>query len=154
MNSGMYISAEKREELEKELEELKGPKRNGILEALAFAKSLGDLSENAEYHNARDEQARLEERILKIEEILKSSTLVSHQKKSTVEVGSTVSVQKQSDKDSKTFYIVGSEEADMAKGKISNNSPLGEALLGKKKGDVVSFETPNGTIEYTIVSVE
>lgn len=154
MNSGHYISEDKYAELEKELVELKGPKRKQVLESLAFAKSLGDLSENAEYHNARDEQARLEDRIIKIEEILKSSKIVSHHKGAVVEVGSTVVVKKGKEKETKTFVIVGSEEADMPKGKISNNSPLGEALLGKKKGDVATFATPKGTIEYTIVSVE
>ncbi len=154
MNSGQYISEDKYAELEKELVELKGPKRKQVLESLAFAKSLGDLSENAEYHNARDEQARLEDRIIKIEEILKSSEIVSHHKGNIIEVGSTVVVKKAKEKETKTFVIVGSEEADMPKGKISNNSPLGEALIGKKKGDVATFTTPKGTIEYTIVSVE
>ena len=154
MNSGHYISEDKYAELEKELAELKGPRRKQILESLAFAKSLGDLSENAEYHNARDEQARLEDRIIKIEEILKSSKIVSHNKGTVVEVGSTVVVKKGKEKETKTFVIVGSEEADMLRGKISNNSPLGEALLGKKKGDIATFATPKGTIEYTIVSVE
>lgn len=154
MNSGHYISEDKYAELEKELVELKGPKRKQVLESLAFAKSLGDLSENAEYHNARDEQGRLEDRIIKIEEILKSAKIVSHHKGGIIEVGSTVVVKKGKEKETKTFVIVGSEESDMPKGKISNNSPLGEALMGKKKGDVTTFATPKGTIEYTIVSVE
>lgn len=154
MTSANYISTAKYKELGGELAELKGPKRKQVLESLAFAKSLGDLSENAEYHNARDEQARLEDRIIKIEEILKSSQIVDHHKGAVVEVGSTVIVQKKGDKTKKTYIIVGSEESDMVQGKISNNSPLGEALMGKKKGDVAPFITPKGAIEYSIVSVE
>src|SRR3989338_2791212 len=152
-----YITEEKRKELKVELEELKGPKRKEILAALKYAKSLGDLSENAEYHQTREDQGKLEERIAKIEQILQSSQNFSRHRGDVVEVGSKVVVQKvpmlKSVGEDITYTIVGSEEADMAKGKISNRSPFGEALFGKKKGDNISFKTPNGVVNYKVVSV-
>lgn len=149
-----YITKEKRKELEAELRDLKGPKRREILASLEYAKSLGDLSENAEYHQTREDQGKLEERIAKIEQILQSSQTVSASRGDTVEIGSTVTVQKEDNKDKKVYTIVGSEEADMLAGKISNKSPFGEALFGKKKGDNVSFKTPtNGVVNYKIINV-
>lgn len=150
---GDYITEEKKKELEIELAELKGPKRKEIIEALEFAKSLGDLSENAEYHQAREEQAKLEERISKIEHILQSSTIVTGARGDAAEIGSTVVVQKEGSKETKTFIIVGSEEADSSLGKISNHSPFGEALFGKKKNDKVSIKTPAGVVDYKILEV-
>lgn len=152
-----YITKEKREELEKELIDLKGQKRREIIAALEYAKSLGDLSENAEYHQAREDQAKLEERISKIEEILKSSQTISHDGGDTVTVGSTVTVDKLDKNGSaveqRVYMIVGSEEADMQNGKISNKSPFGVALYGKKKGETISFQTPNGVVNYKIIKV-
>lgn len=154
MNKGAdYITKEKRKELEIELEDLKGPKRQEILAALEYAKSLGDLSENAEYHQTREDQGKLEERIAHVEQILQSSQTIDGGGGDTVEVGSTVVVQKEASNEKKTYTIVGSEEADMVKGKISNKSPFGEALFGKKKGASVSFKTPNGKVNYKIISV-
>lgn len=154
---GDYITEEKRKALELELKDLKGPKRKEILEALEYAKSLGDLSENAEYHQTREDQGKLEERIHKIEQILQSSQVVSRGGGDVVEVGSNVVVQKLGKKgeksEEKTYQIVGSEEADMSQGKISNQSPFGEAIFGKKKGDSVSFQTPNGVVNYKIIKV-
>lgn len=148
-----YITEEKRQALEVELSDLKGPKRKEILEALEYAKSLGDLSENAEYHQTREDQGKLEERIAKIEEILRSSKVVSHTSGDSVEIGSKVVVKKETDKEAKTYQVVGAEEADMAEGKISNKSPFGEALFGRKAGESITFKTPGGVVHYTIVSV-
>jgi transcription elongation factor GreA len=148
-----YITEEKRKSLEAELKDLKGSKRREILAALEYAKSLGDLSENAEYHQAREDQGKLEERIAKIEQILQTSETVKGGGGDTVEVGSKVVVQKEGSKDEQTYVIVGSEEADMANGKISNRSPFGEALFGKKKGANISFKTPKGTVNYKIIKV-
>jgi transcription elongation factor GreA len=149
-----YITAEKKVALQAELAELTTSKRREVLDALEFAKSLGDLSENAEYHQAREEQAKLEDRIKKVENILKTSIVVNSHHSTKVEVGSTVVVKKEDDKEKKKYQIVGSEEASMAEGKISNRSPLGEALFGKKKGDEVTFQTPKGVIHYTILDIE
>ncbi len=153
-NTQQYITVEKREELENELVALKGPKRKQILESLEFAKSLGDLSENAEYHQAREEQAKLEERIGTIEEVLRNSEVVKAHSSTQVEVGTTVIVQKEGTKEQKKYQIVGSEEADMQNGKISHQSPLGVALFSKKKGDTVSFNSPKGAVQYKIIDIE
>lgn len=157
IQDGDYITEEKRKEFERELKDLKGPKRKEILENLAYAKSLGDLSENAEYHQTREDQGKLEERISKIEQILQSSSVVSGGGGDVVNIGSKVVAQKEGEKgekqEEKTYIIVGSEEADMQGGKISNRSPFGEAMFGKKKGDRVSFKTPKGTVNYKIISV-
>lgn len=150
---GNYITGEKKEAFELELKELKGPKRKEILDALAYAKSLGDLSENAEYHHAREEQAKLEERIGRIERILSSAEVVSGGGGDTIEIGSKVSVLKSGEDKKRNYEIVGSEEADMSLGKISNLSPFGRALFGKKKGDDVTFEAPSGKAHYKIIDV-
>ncbi len=149
-----YISEEKKKELERELIEMQTTKRKEILEALEFAKSLGDLSENAEYHQAREEQGKLEERISSVENLLQNSAIIKSHHGTKVEVGTTVVVQKEGQKEKQTFKIVGSEEADFAKGMISNNSPLGMALQGKSKGDTAKFKTPKGIIEYKIINIE
>jgi transcription elongation factor GreA len=154
MTNQEFITKEKQVELEQELHELEAVKRKEVLDALEYAKSLGDLSENAEYHQARDDQARLEDRIKTVKSILQNATVVKQHHSDVVEVGTTVVVKKKDSKEEREFSLVGSEEVDMASGKISHNSPLGEALLGKKKGDVASFETPVGVTEYTIVKVK
>ena len=151
--SDNYITEEKKKKLEEELQDLMGPKRREILDSLEYAKSLGDLSENAEYHQAREDQGKLEERIKKIEQILQSSRVVSGGGGEIIEIGSNVVVQKEDTKEEKKYQIVGSEEADMAQGKISNRSPFGEALFGKKKGEAISFKTPNGVVNYKIINV-
>ncbi|MBI3888625.1 transcription elongation factor GreA [Candidatus Nomurabacteria bacterium] len=148
-----YITEEKRAELLSELKNLEGPKRKEIIDNLEYAKSLGDLSENAEYHQVREDQGKLEERIAKVKQILQSSKTIGKSGGDVVQIGSSVEVQKDGSKETKKYVIVGSEEADMAKGKISNHSPFGIALFGKKKGDSVSFQTPGGVVNYKIVNV-
>jgi transcription elongation factor GreA len=148
-----YLTLEKKQLLEDELKMLKTVRRKEIADALEYAKSLGDLSENAEYHQAREDQANCEDRITHIEQILKNAVIMDDtQKAGVVSVGSTVTVQKKGSKEEKTFALVGSEEADSVSGKISNESPLGQALLGKKKGDKVIVHAPKGDVEYTIVA--
>ena len=154
MDEKQYLSKEKFDELSKELELLKTEKRRDVAEKLEFAKSLGDLSENAEYQEARDEQAKTEDRILNLEAILKFAEIVSHKTSDIVSMGSTVIVQKKGQTNQQTFYIVGSEEVDMSTRKISNKSPLGVVLLSRTKGDVVECGTPNGKVEYTIIDVK
>ncbi len=149
-----YLSKEKFGQLKTELEELKSKKRKEIAEELEFAKSLGDLSENAEYHEAREAQAALEERIAQLESILANAEIVATHHSNIVEVGCVVNVQKVTDKTKRTYTIVGSEETDTAAGKISFKSPLGQALLGKKKGEEFTFKTPAGEMKYAVVSIE
>ncbi len=154
MEEKEYLTKEKFEELQAELAELQTNKRREIAEQLQVAKGMGDLSENAEYHEARDRQAQIEFRISQIENILKSSEIVEHKKSNTVEIGSQVVVLRTPSSEKQTFVIVGSEEADITQNKISNQSPLGQSILGKKKGETFEFKTARGKIEYKIIDVK
>lgn len=146
------ISQEGYDKLQKELDYLSQVKRREIAERIERAKELGDLSENAEYSEAKDAQALNEGRILELSNTLKNVTVVdSSGSKSEVMMGSTVTVK--SDGKEKTYTIVSFNEADPLNGLISNESPLGLAFIGKKKGDEVSVETPRGTINYKIVRI-
>ena len=148
-----YLTLEKKTLLEDELHTLMSVRRKEIADALEYAKSLGDLSENAEYHQAREDQANCEDRITHIEQILKNAVIMDdNHATGVVSVGSTVTVTKKGSKEERTFALVGSEEADTLSGKISNESPLGEALLGRKKGDKVTVHAPKGDVEYMIVA--
>ena len=149
-----YLTKEKLQEFKDELDFLKTTRRKEVAENLEYAKALGDLSENAEYQEARELQASVEERILKLEMVLKSAVILSDRHEDTVGVGSTVVVQKKGEKDNRTYKIVGSEESDMAANKISNLAPLGAALIGKKKNASVSVKTPKGEATYTIIEVK
>ncbi|MES2953404.1 MAG: transcription elongation factor GreA [Patescibacteria group bacterium] len=148
-----YLSQEKYEELTKELAVLKGTKRKEIAEQLEYAKSLGDLSENAEYQEARENQAALEDRISKLELILKHAEITKEHKVGMVSIGSRVTIQKEGEKETQDFLIVGSEEADIAQQKLSNESPLGRSLLNKKKGDSVTVATPRGKVKYSVLEI-
>jgi transcription elongation factor GreA len=149
-----YLTLEKKTLLEDELQQLKSVRRKEIADALEYAKSLGDLSENAEYHQAREDQANCEDRISHIEQILKNAVIMeTGPAVGVVHVGSTVTVLKKGTKEEKTYAIVGSEEADSISGKISNESPLGQSLLGKKKGDKITVHAPKGVMEYSVVAV-
>lgn len=148
-----YITKENKAALEAELKELSGPRRKLIVAQIEFAKSLGDLSENAEYHQARDEQGKLEERISTIEQILNHAEIIEYKTGSTVMIGSTVTIQKEEETNTRTFQIVGSEETDMLSGKISYKSPIGAALMGKSVGDFAIVMTPKGEVSYKIITV-
>ncbi len=148
-----YLTLDKKTELEGELNTLKTIRRKEIADALLYAKSLGDLSENAEYHQAREDQANIEERIVHLEQILKNAVIMDKHHTGVVEVGATIKVTKKGDKEERQFTLVGSEEADSMAGKISNESPLGKALLGKKKGDQATVQTPKGDVVYTIKEI-
>jgi transcription elongation factor GreA len=148
------VSQEKFDEMVKELEHLKTVRRSEIAKNLEYARSLGDLSENAEYQEARELQAATEERIRKLEDLVKRATIMTDgKKKDTVGFGSTVTIKKEGAGDPHEYKIVGSEEADMRERKLSHVSPLGAALMGKKKGETFTFETPNGKQTYTVERV-
>jgi transcription elongation factor GreA len=148
------VSQEKFDEMIKELEYLKVTRRTEIAKNLEYARSLGDLSENAEYQEARDMQAATEERIKKLEDLIKFTTILTDgKKKNEVSFNSKVAITKKGSDEVHEYTIVGSEEADMRVKKISHISPLGAALMGKKKGDVFTFETPAGKQTYTIEKV-
>jgi transcription elongation factor GreA len=150
-----YLSPERLEELKKELEELKTVRRIEVAKRLNRAKDLGDLSENSEYQEARREQDEVERRIFELEQIVKNAKLIDEKAtagKGFVQIGSTLMVERNGA--SSKYKIVGSKEVDPASGLISNESPLGKALLGRKAGDVVKVKTPSGEKAYTIVSIE
>lgn len=147
------LTQEKFDELKEELERLTTVARKEIAESLEYARSLGDLSENAEYQAARELQAATEERIRRLEHVIKSAVIVSDKKKGVVGFGSTVTIKKKGSGESHMYTIVGSEEANMREQKISHLSPLGEAMLNKKKGETFTFSTPSGRQEYTIVEI-
>lgn len=149
-----YITKEKKKELEEELEHLTNTRRGEIAKEIERAKEMGDLSENAEYQQARAEQASLEGRISEIKELLKTAEIVDHKKSDVVEVGSTVTVRKKHSSKETVYHIVGSEETNMETGHISHESPLGKALMGHAPGDTVEFETPNGEVVYHVEAVE
>ena len=147
-----YISSQKLKELKKELEELK-EKRKEISKKIYDAQDRGDISESAEYTEAKEAQAFNEGRIQGIKQIINDAVIVSKKSKcDLVDVGCQVIVKNKDGK--REFTIVGSEEADPAQGKISNESPLGRAFLGKKKGDEVKVQTPRGRAHYKIVQIK
>ncbi len=148
-----YLTQAKYNEFKAELEVLKTEKRTEIAKQLEYAKSLGDLSENAEYHEARNAQALVEDRIIYLEHLLRSATIVSNNNTDSVSVGGVVTLKKD-DGTKKVFTIVGSEESDAAQGKISVKSPIGVAALGKKKGDSFTVSTPGGTMTYKVLDIE
>jgi len=148
------VSQEKFDEMVAELDTLKTVRRTEIAKNLEYARSLGDLSENAEYQEARELQAATEERIRKLEEIVKRAHIVTDgKKKDVVGFGSKVIIKKEGTTESHEYTIVGSEEADMRARKLSHVSPLGAAIMGKKKGEKFTFETPNGKQSYLVEKV-
>ncbi len=147
-----FLTKEKFEELKKELEHLKTVRRKEVAEQLEYARSLGDLSENAEYQEARDMQAAVEERIAHLEQVIKEAKIVSHNKNDdVVGLGTEVCIQKSGDKGNICYTLVGSEEANIHEHKLSYLSPLGEALMGKSKGDEITFDTPAGKQKYKLL---
>ncbi len=150
MKKTYQITLEGKAELESELEELKG-RRGEIAEKIANARDYGDLSENAEYDSAREEQGLVESRVSEIEDILRNVDIIKATKSSTIKVGSTVVLQNGSKVE---YRIVGPVEADPLEGKISNESPIGAALMGKKVGDSVTIQTPKAETTYKVVEVK
>ncbi|MFA5935364.1 MAG: transcription elongation factor GreA [Patescibacteria group bacterium] len=147
-----YLSPEGLEKIKQELVNLKTVRRREVANKIETAKALGDLSENAEYHEAKDEMGFVEGRILEIQEILKNVSLIdSGVTEGVIRVGSKIQVESMGKK--KEFTIVGSNEANPAEGRISNESPLGNAFLGHAKGDKVNVATPAGTQTYLIVDI-
>lgn len=149
-----FLTQEKFDALSAELDTLVTVTRKEIAESLEYARSLGDLSENAEYQAARELQAATEERIRRLEGLVKSAVIVSEKKKGVVGFGSTVTIAKKGEKETHSYTIVGSEEADMRERKISHLSPLGQAMMGKKKSEVFVLKMPTGERqEYTLIDI-
>lgn len=154
MKKAYQLTAAGKLELEKELLELKS-RRTVIAQKIADARDYGDLSENAEYAEARNEQAQVESRIAEIEEILQNASLIADNNKTptAINLGVTVDLHHAETKKKVSYTIVGSVEADPLEGKISNESPIGQALMGKKVGETVSIVTPSGEVSYEIAAL-
>ena len=141
-------------DIEEELNELKNVKRPEIIKALKDARALGDLSENADYDAARDEQAKVEGRIAELEKILEVAELIEKKDNSKVGLGATVKIMYDEDEDDvDTYRIVGSKEADPSNNKISNESPLATAIMNGKVGDVCKVDSPNGNYNVKILEI-
>lgn len=154
MANQTYLSPEGMEALKKELQELKTKKRQEIAKRLQEAKDLGDLSENAEYFEAKEAQSLNENRVVELEELLKNAVMIkTPSTEDVVRIGSTVET-KSNNNNIEIFNIVGSAEAKPQEGKISNESPLGRAFLGKKAGDEFEVKTPGGVVTYKIIKIE
>lgn len=155
MSDQPYLTAEGAARLRKELEQLKGPARQDLSRRLRDAISQGDLSENADYSKAKEDQAFLEGRIQELEYILNNAIVVEEQtgKRETVEVGTNVTVQEE-DYPPETYYVVGAKEASPREGKISNESPIGSALMGHREGETVVAQTPGGKVRLKILKIE
>jgi transcription elongation factor GreA len=154
MTQTNYLTAEGEQKLKAELEELKGPRREELSKRLRSAIQMGDLSENADYHKAKEDQGFLEGRIQEIEAILRNAVIIEKtQNKGVVSIGAHVTIQ-EAGFDPETYHLVGPTEADPRKGKISNESPIGLALIDKKVGDTAEAETPGGKIKFKILKIE
>lgn len=151
----IIVTEEGLKKLESELEELKTVKRKDIAEKIKVALSFGDLSENSEYDEAKNEQAFVESRIATLEAMLKVARVVDEDELSTdaVQIGSKVTVLNKTRNKEATYYLVGSTESDPINGKISDESPIGKALIGKKKGEVAEAETPAGILSLEILEI-
>jgi transcription elongation factor GreA len=155
MEQEIYLTSEGAKKLEAELEELKGPKRDEMAKRLRSAIQMGDLSENADYHKAKEDQGFMEGKIQELEYLLKNAKIidVSEVPTDTIQVGSHVTVQ-EGDFPPEIYFLVGAKEADPRNGKISNESPIGRVLLGGHVGDEVTASTPGGDIKLKILKIE
>ena len=156
MKKEYKMSAERKEELQKELTYLKTVREKEVADLIKEARGFGDLSENSEYDEAKNEQGKLYSRIAELEEILQHVVIVDESNAPTnvVTIGCKVVVADRSGKEMPAYRIVGSQEADPMHGVISEESPFGKALLGAKEGDTVTVEAPRGAIEYTVKKIE
>lgn len=155
MSEQSYLTAEGAERMKIELERLKGPDRDALSKRLRDAISQGDLSENADYTKAKEDQAFLEGRIQEMEYLLKNAVIIDSLDlpKDQVDVGTTVTVQEEG-YPPETYYLVGAKEADPRNGRISNESPIGKALIGKRVGDMTTADTPAGELKLKILKIE
>ena len=150
----IFLTKEGLEEVQVELEDLKQNVRPEVISQIKEARAQGDLSENAEYHAARDRQGHVEARIKELEYIVDNATIIEEGKKDKVSIGSTVEIKYIDDDEIEEYSIVGSTEADPFENKISNESPIAIGIMGKKKGDKVTIESPNGNYDIEIVSIK
>ena len=154
MNQSNYLTPEGEEKLQAELQELKGPKREELSQRLRSAIQMGDLSENADYHKAKEDQGFLEGRIQELEAILRNATIITEKQSSgVIFIGSHVTIQ-EGNEEPETYHHHGPTEADPRRGRISYESPIGRALMDKKVGEIAEAETPGGMIKFKILKIE
>lgn len=153
MTKETYLTVEGLEEIKKELDYLKLEKRPEIINALKEARALGDLSENAEYDAARGEQATTEARIAELENMIEHAIIIKETSKDKVSIGNSVKIEYVGEDDTDTYTIVGSKEADPFNNKISNESPIAQAIIGLKVGDTAKVTSPNGEYQVKILEI-
>jgi len=155
-NKEVLLTQEGLEKISKELEELKTKKRHEVAARLKEAIAQGDLSENSEYDAAKEEQAFIESRIVTLENMLRNAKIISQDKltKDVVSVGTKVTIQEMPEGDVETYTIVGSAESDPSSGRISNESPIGKELIGKRVGEIVDVPVPSGTLQFKVVKID
>lgn len=155
MNQPSYLTKEGAEKLRAELKHLEGPARDELAKRLRAAIQMGDLSENADYSAAKEQQAFLEGRIQELTRVLRDVVIIDDNRSNlgVVEIGSTVTIQEGGEPE-ETFFIVGSQEADSRSGRISYDSPIGDALLGRRVGDIITAITPGGEIKFKILAIK
>ncbi|MBP5678209.1 MAG: transcription elongation factor GreA [Bacilli bacterium] len=150
----VYLTQEGLDDLKKELDELINIRRPENIQAIKEARALGDLSENAEYDAARNEQAQIEGRIKQLEKMLENVSIIAEVATDKVSIGNTVSIKYVDDDEEDEYMIVGSQEADPFESKISNESPIAQALFDHSVGDIVTVESPNGNYEVEIIDIK
>lgn len=148
------VTREGLEKMQKELDELRSTKRAEIAQRLKAAIAMGDLSENSEYDEAKNAQAFLEGRIVQLEQQIRTAQIIVKGKKNRIDVGSTVTIEDMEEYVKETVTIVGSAESNPFEGRISNESPVGRALVGAKAGDIVEADAPNSVIKYKVISID
>ena len=153
MSRQAEITPEGLKKLEEEIEHLSTVRRREVSERIREARDFGDISENAEYDDAKNEQARVETRIIQLEDKLRTAKVIADVDTKSVGIGNKVTVLEKGSKDPEVYTIVGSTEADPLEGKVSNESPFGKALMGAVKGDTVKVPAPKGSITYEIVKI-
>ncbi|MBM4428027.1 MAG: transcription elongation factor GreA [Chloroflexi bacterium] len=154
MSQPNYLTPEGEAKLKAELEELKGPRREELAARLRSAIQMGDLSENADYHKAKEDQGFLEGRIQELEAILRNSIIIEKSaSRDIVSIGNHITIQEEGF-DPETYHLVGPTEADPRNGKISHESPIGKALMNKKVGEVAEAEAPGGKIKFKILKID
>lgn len=149
----VYLTVEGLEELKKELDYLKTTRRPEVIDSLRDARALGDLSENAEYDAAREAQREVEGKIVQLQAMIENAVVIDNQAKDKVSIGCTVKIKYVEDDEEDEYAIVGSQEADPFANKISNESPIAKAIIGKKKGETVVVESPNGNYSVEIIDI-
>lgn len=153
-NKDVYLTEEGLNEIKKELHYLKMEKRPEVIQAIKEARALGDITDNADYNSAREEQAILETRIQELESIIENAVIIKNGKTDEVRIGTIVTLEYTSDNEIEEYQIVGSHEADPSQNKISYESPIAKAIMEHKKGDIVTVNSPNGTYEVKIIDIK